>query len=124
MRPTNLSRFEVDGLDGPRIIQKVVASGKSFGFSLCGQVKYAVTLRRHDVEKTGRWIETGSEPIRRAIRAGRDERTITRRLFLRIGNRLPLRINPQTPVAVNEWRRQQMLSVPSVQHKEKSVAAR
>src|ERR1700730_9700581 len=98
MRPTNVSRFEIDGLDGPRKIQRIIAPRKSFGFSLCGQVIDAVTLRRHHVEKTGRRIETGSEPIRRAIRAGCDERTITRRLFLRIGNGLPLRINPQTPV--------------------------
>src|SRR5580700_1110151 len=123
MRPTNLSRLEVDRLDGPRIIQKIIAPGKSFGFSLCGQVKDAVTLRRHHVEKTRRRIETGSKPIRGTIRAGRDERTITRRFFLRIGNGLALRIYPQSPITVNERCGQQMLAVASVQHKEKPIPA-
>src|SRR6202165_3558978 len=62
IRPTNLSRFVIDGLDGPRKIQRIIAPRKSFGFSLCGQVIDAVTLRRHYVEKTGRRIETGSKP--------------------------------------------------------------
>src|SRR6266850_6148093 len=124
MRPTNLSRFIVDGLDGPRIIQEIIAPGKSFGLSLSGQVKDAVTLRRHHVKKTGGRIETGSKPIRRAIRAGRDERAVTRRLFLRVRNGLALSIYPQSPIGVNEGGGQQMLAAASVQHKEKSIPAR
>src|SRR5579864_3345279 len=100
MRPTNLSRFVVDGLDGPRKIQIIIAPRKSFGFSLCGQVIDAVTLRCHYVEKTGHRVETRSKPIRRATRTRRDERAIPRRLFLRIGNGLPLSVDPQTPIAV------------------------
>src|SRR5882762_7116389 len=124
MRPTNLSRFIVDRLDGPRVIQKIIAPGKSFGLSLSGQVKDAVTLRRDHVKKTGGRIETGSKPIRRAIRAGRDERTVTSRLFLRIGNGLALSIDPQSPIGVNEGGGQQMLAAAAVQHKEKSIPAR
>src|SRR5882762_6460329 len=124
MRPTNLSRFEVDRLDGPRVIQKIIAPGKSFGLPLSGQVKDAVTLRRDHVKKTGGRIETGSKPIRRAIRAGRDERTVTRRLFLRVRNGLAFSIDPQSPIGVNEGRGQQMLAGASVQHKEKSIPAR
>src|SRR5258708_20407624 len=84
MRPTNLSRFIVDRLDGPRIIQKIIAPGKSFGLSLSRQVKDAVTLRRDHVKKTGGRIETRSKPIRRALRAPRNERTLPPRPFLRI----------------------------------------
>src|SRR5580704_7045557 len=124
MRPTSLSRFVVDGLDGPGEIQKIIAPCKSLGFSLCGQVENAVTLRRHDVEKTGRRIETGCEPVRRTIRTGRDERAVASRLFLRIGNRLALGVDPQSPIGVNEWRGQQVLAVGSIQHKEKSIPAR
>src|SRR5712671_1248999 len=124
MRPTNLSRFIVDRLDGPRVIQKTIAPGKSFGLSLSGQVEDAVTLRRDHVKKTGGRIETGSKPIRRAIRAGRNERTVTGRLFLLVRNGLALSIHAQSPISVNEGRGQQMLAVASVQHKEKSIPAR
>src|SRR5258705_10287278 len=81
MRPTNLSRFIVDRLDGPRIIQKIIAPGKSFGLSLSGQVEDAVTLRRHHVKKTGGRSENGSKTNIRALRARAEERTLTRRLF-------------------------------------------
>src|SRR4029077_21053927 len=124
MRPTSLTRFVVDRLDGPWIIQKIIASGKSFCLSLGGLLKDAVTMLCHHVKKTGRRIETGSKPVRCAIRAGGDERTITRRLFFWIGNGLALGVDAQSPIAVDEGRRQQMLAVAAVQHKEKSIAAR
>src|SRR5580693_7663986 len=108
MRPTSLACLVVDRFDGARIIQKIIATGESFGFSLGGQVKDAVTLRRHHVEKTARWIETGSKPIGRAIRTGRDEGAVTSRFFLRIGNGLPLCVDAQSPIAINERRGQQM----------------
>src|SRR6202045_2624817 len=111
MRPANLSRFVVDRLDGPRIIQKIIAPGKAFGFSLGGQIKDAVTLRPYHVKKPGLRIEGGSKPIRCAIRTWRDQRAVTRRLFLRIGNGLALRVDPQSPIAVNEGRGQQMIAV-------------
>src|ERR1700676_475507 len=115
MRPTDVSRFVIDGLDSSRKIKIVVTPGKSFGFSLRGQVIDAVTLRGHHVEKTGRRIETGRKPIRGATGAGRDQSAITRWLFLRIGNGLALRIDSQRPIAVNEGRRQQMLTVAAVE---------
>src|SRR5260370_28568526 len=100
VRPTNLYRFVVDRLNDPRIVQRIIAPGESFGFSLRRQVKDAVTLRCHHIEKTGSRIETGSKPIRRTVRAARDEPTITRRLCLRIVSPLNLVGYPLNPIPV------------------------
>src|SRR5258705_496238 len=102
MRPTNLSRFIVDGLDGPRIIQEIIAPGKSFGLSLSGQVKDAVTLRRHHVKKTGGRIETGSKPNPPPLRARRDIRAAPPRAVFRVGNGVAPILYPHSPIRVNE----------------------
>src|SRR5207244_4445414 len=67
-------------------------------------------------------IETRRRPIGSTAAGNIDQRSGFLWLFFRIGNRLALRIDSLGPVHADESRRDQVLSIRTVEHKEVAVS--